>query len=156
MGKPRLYSVRNSPIHGRGVFARQRIRKGHEILHYAGQLRTHEEVDDEHGGEFDSGHTFLFTLNELFVVDGGRRGNAARWINHACQPNCQAFVIESDPKDPAKDRIVIEARRDIEPGEELTYDYKIPPEERVTRRLKALWACRCGTPRCRGTMLDLS
>jgi uncharacterized protein len=147
----RKIAVRNSPIHGRGVFALRRIARGEEIIRYKGALRTHEDVDAEH--DTDTGHTFLFTLNERYVIDAGRGGNSARWINHSCQPNCKAWWIESDSGDPRHDRVVIEARRDIAPGEELTYDYGIDPGEPLTAAVKKLWRCGCGSRRCRGTML---
>ena len=75
-------------------------------------------------------------------------GNAARWINHACQPNCEADEVEG--------RIFIKALRSIKPGEELTYDYGITLAERHTPRLKQIWACRCGAKDCTGTMLRKS
>lgn len=154
MAKPRSTSVRKSGIHGRGVFALRRIRKGETILRYRGDLVTHEEIDRNFDGN-DNGHTFLFTLNEHYVIDGTHRGNSARWINHSCRPNCEAFQVESASKNPRRDQIVIDALRDIAPGEELTYDYHIDPAEPITKRLLALWACRCGAPRCRGTLLDI-
>jgi len=87
------------------------------------------------------------------VIDGSRRGNNARWINHSCDPNCQALIDESDSGDPRKDKVVIEAIRKIKPGEELTYDYGIVLDMPHTARLKKIWACRCGSPKCIGTML---
>lgn len=149
--KPRSIAVRRSGIHGRGVFALRDIRKGHPIIRYRGVLKTHQECEREYHS--DDGHTFLFTLNDQYVIDGTQKGNSARWINHACQPNCIAFVIESDSGDPRRDQIVIESLRDIPAGAELTYDYRIEPEERVTESLLRLWQCRCGSRRCRGTML---
>ncbi len=148
--KQRIIAVRKSGIHGRGVFALRRIRKGREIIEYRGARIPHAQADAE---SVDNGHTFLFILNEDWVIDAGRRGNAARWINHSCQPNCVAYLIESKSRDRRRDRVVIEARRDIAPGEELTYDYGIVIEEPLTPRLKKLWACACGAPRCRGSML---
>ena len=149
----RRVTVRKSGIHGRGVFALRDIPKGAEILRYRGKLRTHDEVSRLY--DTDDGHTFLFTLNEQFVVDGNVGGNSSRWINHACQPNCEAYVIEPPSGRPEAEYIVIESRRDIPAGAELTYDYRIAPEEPVTRRLLELWKCGCGSRRCRGTMLKI-
>ena len=146
-----MIEVRHSPIHGRGVFATRRIRKGREIIEYKGKRISHAEADAEGP---DTGHTFLFTLNDEYVIDAGRGGNAARFINHSCKPNCTAYWIEAEPKNPKKDRVVIEARRDIEPGEELSYVYDIQFQGPITKRDRELWACRCGAPKCRGTMLD--
>jgi len=143
---------RNSMIHGQGVFATAPIRKGEEIIEYKGKLRTHAAVDDEYGGK-DTGHTFLFILNDTYVIDGNINGNTARWINHGCAPNCKAFVIGDESGNPAKDRVVIEALRAIAPGEELTYDYDIQVEGPITAKDRKLWACRCGAPNCTGTML---
>lgn len=149
----RRVAVRKSGIHGRGVFALRDIPKGTEIFRYRGLLRSHEECAEVY--DTDDGHTFLFTLNEHYVVDGNVRGNSARWINHACQPNCEAYVIESEDGDPRQEYISIESKRDIPAGAELTYDYRIEPEEAVTPQLLDLWKCRCGTKRCRGTMLKI-
>jgi uncharacterized protein len=148
---PRLITVRRSPIHGTGVFAARPIPKGTEIIEYRGARITHDAADERYAE--DNGHTFLFTLNDTYVVDANVGGNSARWINHSCDPNCEPQIVESREKDPARDRIVIEARRNIRAGEELTYDYGIVPEERLTPTLKKLWACRCGAKRCTGTLL---
>jgi len=87
------------------------------------------------------------------VIDANFEGNVARWINHSCKPNCQAVIEESEGKDRRKDRVLIETIRTLRAGEELTYDYGIVLGERLTPRLKQVWACRCGQPRCIGTML---
>jgi hypothetical protein len=146
----RSIAVRKSGIHGRGVFALRPIPKGREIIRYRGRLVTHDEADE---GSVDNGHTFLFILNDHYVIDAADGGNSARWINHGCQPNCVAYQHESPSGDPSKDRVVIESLRDIAAGEELTYDYRIETEDPVTASLKKQWACRCGAGKCRGTML---
>lgn len=150
----RKIAARKSPIHGNGVFAVAPIRKGERIIEYKGPLRTHDEVDADVGGDVESGHTFLFTLNDEWVIDATRKGNDARWINHGCDPNCEAVIHEHEGDDRSKDRVFIEALRDIAPGEELTYNYGIVLGERHTPRLKKIWACLCGSPRCTGTMLQ--
>jgi len=144
---------RQSPIHGNGVFAACEIPKGTRVVEYRGKRLTHAEADRRFGNDTDTGHTFLFTLNEKYLIDGGDGGNVARWINHSCAPNCQAWIVEHASGDPRKDRVVIESRRRIRAGEELTYDYGIVLEERQTAELKRIWACRCGAPRCTGTLL---
>lgn len=146
--------VRRSKIHGSGVFAKRAIKKGEFIIEYKGLLRTHAEVDAAYDGEDETGHTFLFTLNDDYVLDANIDGNDARWINHSCDPNCESSHVEDPGGDPAKDRIVIEAARDIKAGEELSYNYGIRLAERHTPKLKKLWACLCGSRNCTGTMLQ--
>lgn len=152
--KVRKIEARRSEIHGNGVFAIAPIAKGERIVRYKGTLRTHDEVDAEYGEQEEDGHTFLFTLNDEYVIDANVGGNVARWINHSCAPNCEAVVEEDDKGRPHKDKVFIEAIRDIAPGEELTYNYGITLDERHTPKLKKLWGCRCGAPGCTGTMLQ--
>jgi SET domain-containing protein len=149
---PRKIAARKSTIHGNGVFALAPIARGERIIEYKGKRRTHADVDAGDSGDVDSGHTFLFTLNDDYVIDANFSGNSARWINHSCKPNCEA-VLDENEKDPKKSRVFIEARRAIKPGEELTYDYGITLDEPHTARLKKIWACRCGAKNCTGTML---
>ena len=151
---PKKIEARRSAIHGNGVFATEAIAQGERVVRYKGMLRTHAEVDRVYAGEVDSGHTFLFTLNDKYVIDANVDGNDARWINHSCDPNCEAVYEESDTGKKRKDRIYIEALRDIAAGEELTYNYGIVLAEPHTARLKKRWACHCGSPRCTGTMLQ--
>jgi SET domain-containing protein len=146
--------VRHSTIHGTGVFATANLPKGQEVVYYAGKLMTHEEADVAEGNDVDTGHTFLFTLNDRYVIEGGIDGNEARWINHSCDPNCEALLVESEDGDPAHDRIVIETIRPIRAGEELTYDYGITTDEPLTSELRRLWTCRCGAAACNGLILS--
>ena len=148
------FEVRRSKIHGSGVFAAKNIKKGEFIIEYKGLLRSHQEVDAAYDGEDETGHTFLFTLNEDFVVDANIKGNEARWINHSCDPNCDSEHVDAVDGDKSKDRIEIKALRDIKAGEELSYNYGIRLGERHTPKLKKLWACLCGSPKCTGTMLQ--
>ena len=115
-------------------------------MEYRGERITPREADlrypDDSGGEY---HTFLFQIDDDVVIDASRGGNLARWINHSCEPNCDAVVDDG--------RIFIETIRDIEAGEELTYDYMFVLEERHTPARKRLYPCTCGAPGCRGTML---
>lgn len=149
---PRKIATRKSAIHGNGMFAVAPLAKGERLIEYKGRRRSHEEVDADDAGSVESGHTFLFTLDEDWVIDGNLEGNEARWINHSCKPNCEA-VLEEDEEDGRKSRVFIEAIRAIKPGEELTYDYGITLAERHTPRLKKIWACRCGAKNCTGTIL---
>ena len=151
---PRKIEARKSDIHGNGVFALAAIRKGERIVEYKGKRRTHDEVDADTEGDVESGHTFLFTLNDDYVIDANHKGNKARWINHSCAPNCEAVIAEAEGDDRTADKVFIEAIRDIKPGEELTYNYGITLAERHTPRLKKIWECRCGAKNCTGTMLQ--
>ena len=95
----------------------------------------------------DSAHTFLFQLDDGGVIDARVRGNAARWINHSCDPNCATFEDDDG-------RVFIEAKRKIRPGEELSYDYRLQIDGRLSKRERAQYTCRCGTGKCRGSLLD--
>jgi len=151
---PKKIKARKSAIHGNGVFAVEPLKKGERIIQYKGLLRTHEEVDADVTGDVESGHTFLFTLNDEYVLDANYKGNDARWMNHSCSPNCEAVIEESEDDDRTRDKVFIEATRNIKPGEELVYNYGITLAERHTPRLKKIWACRCGSRKCTGTMLQ--
>jgi SET domain-containing protein len=150
---PRKLIRRNSPIHGRGVFAARDLPAGHRLIRYRGKLCTPQQIESGDAGDSESGHTFLFTLNEHWVIDGAIQGNVARWINHSCDPNCEPILEETDDGVPAHDKIFIETIRPIRAGEEITYDYGITLDERHTERMKRIWECRCGSPQCKGTML---
>jgi SET domain-containing protein len=144
--RPAIYEVRESPVHGKGVFALRPIGAGERIIEYRGERITWDDATARaaaRGGPVN--HTFYFSLADGNVIDGGRRGNDARWINHACEPNCEAYEDDG--------RVYIHALRDIDAGEELNYNYALIYDERHTPALKRLFACRCGTPACSGTML---
>ena len=143
----RPYVVRNSGIHGRGVFAIRTIRKGATIIEYRGERTTWKIARTRPDSDPDNPHhTFLFELNDGDVIDADVRGNAARWINHSCAPNCDTYEDDDG-------RVFIEAQRTIRAGEELTYDYQLSYDGRVGPRIRAAYACRCGAPTCRGSML---
>lgn len=152
--KTKKIAARLSPIHGNGVFATELIKKGERVVRYKGVLRTHDEVDEMYGEEDENGHTFLFTLNDDYVIDANEEGNIARWINHSCDPNCESMIEENANGKSHKDKVFIEAMRDIKPGEELTYNYGIVLDEPYTKELKKLWGCKCGCEDCTGTMLQ--
>jgi SET domain-containing protein len=142
------YVVRRSEIHGHGVFARKRIRKGRVIIEYKGQRASWEKAmsrpDSDPG---DPAHTMLFALDDGRVIDARVRGNAARWINHSCDPNCRTFEDDDG-------RVFIEAKRKIRPGEELCYDYRLTVEGRLDKDEREAYVCKCGARRCRGSLLD--
>jgi SET domain-containing protein len=142
----RRFSVRRSPIHGRGAFALAYIPKATRLIEYTGERISHDEADRRYAAEHAySPHTMLFIVNDDIVIDATRRGNSARWFNHSCSPNCE---VEDE-----NDRIFIETRRDVRPGEELTYDYNLQLGEPHTAAAKKENPCFCGSRRCRGTLL---
>jgi SET domain-containing protein len=142
----RRIQVRRSGVHGKGVFALRPIAAGETLIEYTGELITWPEALRRHPHDpTDPNHTFYFHIDDRHVIDANVGGNASRWINHACDPNCESDEVDG--------RIFIKARRDIAPGEELFYDYGLVIDERYTPKLKKEYACRCGSPRCRGTML---
>jgi len=141
-----LFKVRRSRVHGRGVFAVRRIRKGTRIVEYLGERISHRVADRRYEDHDESdNHTFLFSVDRGLVIDAGVGGNDARYINHSCEPNCES-VIE-------RRRVFIDAIRDIVPGEELSYDYQIGRERGDPPNIDEIYACRCGSKECRGTML---
>jgi SET domain-containing protein len=148
-GKPangRRIQVRRSGVHGKGVFALAAIPKGTRIIEYKGEVLTWAAAQKRHPHDpSDPNHTFFFHIDDKHVIDAAVGGNAARWINHGCTPNCVAEEEDG--------RVFIDARRDIAAGEELAYDYGLIIDERYTPALKKQYACRCGSRRCRGTML---
>jgi uncharacterized protein len=142
-----LFEVRNSRVHGYGVFALRRIRKGARVVEYLGDRVSHEVADTRYEDKDPrDGHTFLFTVDAKTVIDAGVGGNDARFINHGCDPNCEAVDIGK--------RIFIEAVRTIQPGEELAYDYGIQRDDDDAPDVDVIFACRCGAEKCRGSMLE--
>jgi SET domain-containing protein len=145
-GQAPYFELRRSSIQGRGAFALRRIRRGTRIIEYTGEIITDEEADRRYDDEtMARHHTFLFAVDTNHVIDGARKGNAARFINHSCEPNCEAVIEEN--------RVYIDALRNIQPGEELLYDYQYERDGEPDDSWDRLYACHCGTPSCRGTIL---
>ena len=142
-----LYEVRHSPIHGHGVFALRQIRKGTRIIEYTGERVSHAAADTRYEDKDpNDNHTFLFTVDQRTVIDGGVDGNDARFINHGCDPNCESATV--------KRRVYIGAIKTIRPGEELAYDYSIQRDADDEPDVDTVYACRCGATACRGSMLE--
>jgi SET domain-containing protein len=140
------FELRPSPVHGLGAFATRFIPRGTRLIEYAGERITPAEADARYPdvpGEHH--HTFLFAIDDDVVVDAAHAGNEARFINHSCDPNCDAVVEDG--------RIWIETIRDVVAGEELAYDYAYVLPERHTPAAKRRYPCRCGAATCRGTIL---
>ena len=142
----RRIQTRRSGVHGKGVFAVQAIAEGETIIEYVGEIISWAEAQRRHPHDpADPNHTFYFHVDESRVIDALYGGNSSRWINHACDPNCEA--------DEQGGRIFIKALRNIQAGEELNYDYGLIIDERYTPRLKAEYPCWCGAQQCRKTLL---
>ena len=141
-----LYEVRNSKIQGRGLFAARRIKPGQKIIEYTGEKITNDEADKRYDEEkMKRHHTFLFTLDDDYCIDGRPRSNTARLINHSCDPNCEAIIED--------ERIFIYALRNIQPGVELAYDYKFERTGDDIRKLEKFYVCHCGADKCRGSIM---
>ena len=140
--------IGSSSIEGKGVFAKRKIPVGSRIIEYKGKRRPVAEIFTcrEAG---DTANVYAFRLNETTSIDGTIGGNESRFINHSCEPNCEAYVFD--------EQVYIYALRDIACGEELTFDYQLrPPTGVVSRKSDAAdYPCRCGSPQCRGTLLAL-
>ncbi len=141
-----LYEVRKSGVHGYGGFARKDLKKGTRITEYLGDRISHQEADQRYEDHDENdNHTFLFIVDKRTVIDAGMGGNNARFINHQCDPNCESTI--------EKGHVWIETIRDVKAGEELGYDYQIGREKDDPENVDEVYACRCGSPKCRGTML---
>jgi len=138
--------LRRSPIHGLGAFAISDIPKGARIIEYAGERINNAEADRRYDDEsMQRHHTFLFVLNSRTCVDAAFEGNEARFLNHSCDPNCEAVITRG--------HIWIEAVKPIEAGTELVYDYQYEDDPKYTEEDLRFYACRCGAPNCRGTIV---
>ena len=140
----RRFAVRRSPIHGRGVFALRDIAAGERLIEYRGAVITWRAAQRQYEKTGVEGHTYFFDRGDGTVIDGGRHGNSARFINHSCSPNCEALNDDG--------RIVIYSSRRIRAGQELVFDYQLHLDS-PTAEDAAAYACACGSRRCRKTML---
>lgn len=141
-----FFLVKESSIHGMGLFAKTNIPKGTRIIEYTGErVPLTNLLTDNH--ENESNKVYFFYLTQRTVIDGSRNGNEARFANHSCDPNCETYNFD--------DRIFLYAMRDIIQGEELTYDYHLKPALRVAGKKfkKKDYPCNCGSTNCRGTIL---
>jgi uncharacterized protein len=142
----RRIQVRRSGVHGKGMYAVKPLKKGEVLIEYTGERISWKEALRRHPHDpTDPDHTFYFHIDDSQVIDAKFGGNASRWINHACKPNCEADEVDG--------RVFIKALRAIKPGEELFYDYGLTIDERYTPALKRRFPCHCGTSGCRGTLL---
>jgi uncharacterized protein len=139
---PAPIEVRSSNTHGKGAFATQRIPKGRRIIEYIGERMPWGDASEDP----EDPHTFLFGLSDNnLVINAAIGGNDARWINHSCDPNCEA--VEE------RGRVFIYALRNLRPGDELFYDYALVIDEPRTPEMEKQFECHCGARKCRGTLL---
>jgi SET domain-containing protein len=140
--------IRRSPIHGQGMFAIRKIRKGTRIIEYVGELVDKEESNRrglelfEKSRQTGGASVYIFDLNDKWDLDGDKSYNDARLINHSCDPNAE--MVNED------DRLFLFALRDILPEEEITFDYGYDIEHFLDH------PCRCGTPQCVGYIVSRS
>ncbi|CAO3610444.1 unnamed protein product [Cunninghamella blakesleeana] len=132
-----------SMIHAWGLFAMEPIYEDEFVIEYLGevirqQVANHREKEYEESG---IGSSYLFRVDDDMVVDATMKGNLARFVNHCCTPNCNTKITKIDKKK----RIIIYANRDIQPGEEITYNYKFPLEDEKI-------PCTCGSKLCKGSL----
>jgi SET domain-containing protein len=140
------FEVRPSPMQGLGAFAVRRIRAGTRLVEYTGERLSPAAADARYPDlPGERHHTYLFAIDDDLVIDAAVGGNDARFINHSCDPNCDAVIEEG--------RIWIETLREVAPGEELAYDYAYRLDQRHTPSAKRRYPCYCGARTCRGTIL---
>lgn len=139
--------VEDSSIHGKGVFAKRTIPKGTRIFEYAGKRVLKVNLADDLAAGLTS-LAYVMNLNETTAIDGERGGNDARFINHSCNPNCEVLYFNETP--------YIYAIREIDTGEELSFDYQYDagPDAFLSEEEKKAWfPCCCGAENCRGTLI---
>jgi SET domain-containing protein len=139
--------VKNSNIHGRGVFASKDIKKGERVIEYVGRKVSKEESDkvfeetiELAKGNETLGEVYLFELNDEYDVDGNVEENDARFINHSCMPNCETEIED--------DRIWVVAKKSIKKGEEILYNYGFEYDVHED------YPCKCGAENCIGYIVD--
>lgn len=145
--KAPLYEIRTSPIHGRGLYATQFIEKDTWIVQYVGDKIDKEESERRSNDLLEkakldgSARVYMFILNDDWDIDGHIETNDARLVNHSCDPNVEAQIWEDK-------EIWFVAMRDIQPGEELFYNYGFEVDTYEDH------PCCCGTDRCVGYIVD--
>jgi uncharacterized protein len=145
-GQSKLCEVRGSEIHGRGVYATEFIPKETQIIEYVGELIDKKESERRalalHAKSLKTGGAavYIFTLSKTYDIDGDVPWNTARLINHSCDPNCEAWIVGR--------KIMIYSLRDIQEGEELSFDYGFDVDCYEDH------PCRCGSDQCVGYIVS--
>lgn len=128
-----LIEFRRSRIHGTGGYARREIKAKTDVIEYIGEKISKEES----ARRCEAGNAYIFTGDETYDLDGNVDWNPARLINHSCEPNCEALIDDEH-------RVWITASRDIQAGDELTFNYNYDLEDYRDH------PCRCGATECVG------
>ena len=125
--------LKQSKIHRWGVFAAEEIPARRKVIEYTGERISRRETRKRLARPLN----YIFTLDAYWSIDGSVGGSGAEFINHSCDPNIAARIVNR--------RILYFSRRAIHKGEELTVDYHFGKDnEKVP--------CSCGALRCRGTI----
>ena len=124
--------LRQSAIHGTGLFAARALGPGTTLIEYVG--RKIDKQESQHQCQLNN--PYIFYLDDTCDLDGNVEWNPARFINHSCNPNCDAELVDG--------RIWIVTNRPVRAGEEITFDYGYDAEDYLE------YPCRCGAPNCRG------
>lgn len=122
-----------SEIHRWGVYAEEVIPKGRKVIEYTGERISRKETKRRAGKKLN----YLFTVDDYWTLDGAVGGSGAEFINHCCDPNIRAVI--------QRGHVIYMSARDIQPGEELTVDYRFDADVAKVK-------CLCGSPKCRGSI----
>jgi SET domain-containing protein len=141
----KLYTIKNSKLHGKGLFAKQNIKAGTNVVEYVGEKITKAQSDkiaeaqlEKSQKNVDEGQVYIFTLDNKYDINGNVSYNNARLMNHSCNPNCDTDIVDG--------KIWIRSFRDIKKGDELTYDYGFVFDVDDFRD----HVCKCGSRKCVG------
>ena len=144
-----MWKVKNSKIHGHGIFATKEIKKNTKIIQYIGEKVTRAEGNRRSEKRLKkylhskkTGSVYIFELNSKYDIDGSPLYNKARYINHSCDPNCEVDIV--------RDEIWISAIKKIKKGDELFYDYGYTFDKDDFRD----HICKCGSKRCIGFIIS--
>ena len=144
-----MWEVKNSKIHGSGVFAKKNIKKNQRIIEYIGEKITRKEGDKRSEKRLKkylnsslTGSVYIFELNKKYDIDGSPLYNKARYINHSCDPNCEVDIINN--------QIWISSIKNIKQSEELSYDYGYSFDKDDFRD----HPCKCGSKNCIGFIIS--
>ena len=144
-----MWKVKNSKIHGHGVFATKDIKKNTKIIQYIGEKVSRSEGNkrsekriNKYLNSSKTGSVYIFELNNRYDIDGSPLYNKARYINHSCDPNCEVDIIDN--------KIWISSIKRIKKGEELSYDYGYSFDKDDYKD----HICKCSSPKCIGYIIS--
>ncbi len=141
----KLYKIKNSKLHGRGLFASCFIKANTDIIEYVGRKIKKSQSDKIASKQLEKakknekeGQVYIFTLDDKYDIDGNITYNNARYMNHSCDPNCDTDIIDG--------KIWIRSFKNIKAGEELTYDYGFSFHKNNFKE----YICNCESKKCVG------